>query len=204
MNWPRPTKIIGIGSNYRRHALEMGKPIPTVPKIFLVAPSAQIGHGDAIEIPPGTERVDHEAELAVVIGRRCRQVSRSEALDFVLGYTVANDVTARDFQRSDKVFGRAKGFDTFMPTGSDLVQCDPSDLRVRAWVNGELRQDGRTADMVFDVPELIHFVSHVMTLMPGDIISTGTPSGVGPLVPGDEVTVEVEGIAPLTNPVRAR
>ena len=105
---------------------------------------------------------------------------------------------------TDKVFGRAKGFDTFMPIGSDLVQCDPSDLRVRAWVNGELRQDGRTADMVFDVPELIHFVSHVMTLMPGDIISTGTPSGVGPLVPGDEVTVEVEGIAPLTNPVRAR
>ena len=204
MNWPRPTKIIGIGSNYRRHALEMGKPIPTVPKIFLVAPSAQIGPGDSIEIPPGTQRVDHEAELAVVIGQRCRQVSRAEALDFVLGYTVANDVTARDFQRSDKVFGRAKGFDTFMPIGSDLVQCDPSDLRVRAWVNDELRQDGRTADMVFDVPELIHFVSHVMTLMPGDIISTGTPSGVGPLVPGDEVTVEVEGIAPLTNPVRAR
>jgi 2-keto-4-pentenoate hydratase/2-oxohepta-3-ene-1,7-dioic acid hydratase in catechol pathway len=203
-DWPRPTKIIGIGSNYRKHALEMGKPVPTTPKLFLVAPSAQIGDGEAICIPPGTQRVDHEAELAVVIGRRCCQVSRASALDYVLGYTVANDVTARDFQKADKVFGRAKGFDTFMPIGADLVQLDPSDLAVRAWVNGELRQDGRTSDMVFDVPELIHFLSHVMTLMPGDIISTGTPSGVGPLVPGDTVTVEVEGIGRLTNPVVAR
>ncbi len=127
------------------------------------------------------------------------------ALDYVLGYTAANDVTARDLQRADRVFGRAKGFDTFMPIGPSLVSgLDPTDLRVRAWVNGELRQDGRTSDMVFDVPTLISFVSHVMTLLPGDIISTGTPSGVGPLVPGDTVTVEVEGIGRLTNPVQSR
>lgn len=204
MDWRSPSKIIGIGSNYRKHALEMGKPVPSVPKLFLVAPSAVIGEGEAILIPPGTERVDHEAELAVVIGRRCCQVSVDEALSYVGGYTVANDVTARDLQRADKVFGRAKGFDTFMPLGELARDLDPSDLRVRAWVNGELRQDGRTSDMVFDVPALIHFISHVMTLLPGDIISTGTPSGVGPLVPGDEVVVEVEGIRALRNPVLAR
>ncbi len=205
MNWPPPSKIIGIGSNYRQHALEMGKPVPGVPKIFLVAPTAQVGDGDAIRIPPGTQRVDHEAELAVVIGRRCCEASVETALDYVLGYTAANDVTARDLQRADRVFGRAKGFDTFMPIGPSLVSgLDPTDLRVRAWVNGELRQDGRTSDMVFDVPTLISFVSHVMTLLPGDIISTGTPSGVGPLVPGDTVTVEVEGIGRLTNPVQSR
>lgn len=200
-----PSKIIGIGSNYRRHAEEMGKPIPAVPKIFLVAPTALIGPGQAIEIPPGTERVDHEAELGVVIGRRACRVSVADALSHVRGYTCVNDVTARDFQRADKVFGRAKGFDTFCPAGPRIVEdLDPSDLRVRCRVDGELRQDGRTSDMIFDVPTLVSFVSHVMTLLPGDLICTGTPSGVGPLEPGQVVEVEVEGIGVLSNPVRLR
>jgi len=201
----RPTKIVGIGSNYRRHIEEMGHDLPRVPKIFLMAPSALIGPGDAIEIPPGTEQVDHEAELGVVIGRQMCRVPAAEALDYVAGYTCVNDVTARDFQRSDGVFARAKGFDTFCPVGPRVVaDLDPGDLRVRAWVDGELRQDGRTSDMIFDVPTLLAFVSSVMTLEPGDLLSTGTPMGVGPLHPGCTVTVEVEGIGRLENPVIAR
>ena len=201
----KASKIIGIGSNYRRHAEEMNKPIPAVPKIFLVAPSALIGPGDAIEIPPGTDRVDHEAELGVVIGRRAKCVSVGDALGYVRGYTCVNDVTARDLQRADKVFGRAKGFDTFCPAGPRIVgDLDPADLRVTCRVDGELRQDGRTSDMVFDVPTLVSFISHVMTLFPGDLICTGTPSGVGPLSPGQVVEVEVEGIGVLSNPVRLR
>ena len=144
-----PTKIIGIGSNYRKHIEEMGRTIPTVPKVFLKPPSALIGSGDAIEIPPGTERVDHEAELGVVIGRRMSRVSVSDALKYVQGYTAVNDVTARDFQRMDGVFTRAKGFDTFCPVGPTIVpDLDPSDVRVRCWVDGQLRQDGRTSDMM--------------------------------------------------------
>ena len=200
-----PTKIIGIASNYRRHVEEMGRSIPTVPRIFLKPTSALIGPGQAIEIPPGTERVDHEAELGVVIGRRMTRISVDEALDFVEGYTCVNDVTARDFQRSDGVFTRAKGFDTFCPAGPAVVPgLDPADLRVRAWVDGELRQDGRTSDMIFDVATLLSFVSHVMTLEPGDLIATGTPMGVGPLLPGQTVSVEVEGVGRIDNPVVAR
>lgn len=200
-----PSKVIGIGSNYRAHAAEMGKTIPALPKMFLKAPSALVGPGDSIVLPPGTERVDHEAELGVVIGRRASRVPRDRALEFVAGYTVVNDVTARDFQRSDGVFSRAKGFDTFCPVGPWLaVGLDPSDLRVWATVNGGLRQDGHTSDMAFDVPTLVAFVSDVMTLLPGDVIATGTPSGVGPLRPGDRVTVGVDGIGALRNPVVAR
>jgi 2-keto-4-pentenoate hydratase/2-oxohepta-3-ene-1,7-dioic acid hydratase in catechol pathway len=199
---PIPSKIVGIGSNYRCHIREMGKTVPLEPKIFLIAPSAMIGPGEAIQIPPGTTRVDHEAELGVLIGRRMCRVSASDAMDHVHGYTAVNDVTARDFQRADGVFSRAKGFDTFCPVGPTVVTgLDPSDLRIRAWVDGELRQDGRTSDMVFDVPTLLSYVSHVMTLEPGDLVSTGTPMGVGPLLAGQTVVVEVEGIGQLENPV---
>lgn len=201
----KPSKIIGIGSNYRRHIEEMGRPVPSVPKVFLKPPSAVIGPGDAIEIPPGTVRVDHEAELGVVIGRRMTRVSVEDALSYVEGYTAVNDVTARDFQKTDGVFSRAKGFDTFCPVGPAVVSdIDPFNTQVRCYVDGELRQDGNTSDMIFDVPTLLSFVSHIMTLEPGDIISTGTPMGVGPLEPGQTVVVEVQGIGRLENPVVAR
>lgn len=197
-----PSKIVGIGSNYRDHAAEMGKPVPAEPKIFLKAPSSVVGPGERIEIPPRTMRVDHEAELGVVIGRRCRRVSASDALDHVFGYTNVNDVTARDFQRADGVFARAKGFDSFCPVGpAVLTGVDPRALRVTCRVNGSLRQDGTTADMVFDVAALLAYVSSVMTLEPGDLIATGTPAGVGPLVAGDRVVVELDGLGALENPV---
>ena len=195
-------KIVAIGSNYRDHAAEMGKPVPAIPKIFLKAPSAIIYDGEPIVIPPRTTRVDHEAELAVVIGRRCTRVSAAVALDYVAGYTICNDVTARDFQKEDGVFARAKGFDSFCPLGPALVnELDPSNLGIRCFVNGVVRQASSTIQMVFDVPTLIAFVSDIMTLMPGDVISTGTPAGVGQLHAGDVVTVEIDGIGRLTNPV---
>ena len=200
-----PSKIVGIGSNYRRHIEEMGRPVPAVPKVFLKPPSAIIGNGDAILIPPGTQRVDHEAELGIVIGRRMSRVSVADAMAFVGGYTAVNDVTARDFQRLDGVFSRAKGFDTFCPVGPRIVtSLDPSDLRIRCFVDGNLRQDGRTSDMIFDVPTILSFVSHIMTLEPGDLVATGTPMGVGPLLPGQTVVVDVEGVGELRNPVVAR
>lgn len=199
------TKIVAIGSNYRDHAVEMGKPVPAIPKIFLKAPSAVIYDGEPIVIPPGTQRVDHEAELAVVIGQRATRVPRENALDVVAGYTICNDVTARDFQKADGVFARAKGFDSFCPMGPVLVAgIDPSNLAITCSVNGVVRQSSRTDQMVFDVATLIAFVSDIMTLLPGDVISTGTPAGVGPLLPGDVVTIEIEGIGRLTNPVIAR
>jgi 2-keto-4-pentenoate hydratase/2-oxohepta-3-ene-1,7-dioic acid hydratase in catechol pathway len=200
-----PSKVVGIGSNYRDHAAEMGRPVPTQPKIFLKAPSAIVGPGAFIELPPGTTQVDHEAELGVVIGRRATRVKADEALAHVYGYTVVNDVTARDFQRADGVFARAKGFDTFCPVGPAVVRgLDPGSLAVRAEVDGVRRQDGNTRDMVFSVAALVHYVSHVMTLEPGDLIATGTPAGVGPLAAGMRVTVSVEGIGALSNPVRDR
>jgi 2-keto-4-pentenoate hydratase/2-oxohepta-3-ene-1,7-dioic acid hydratase in catechol pathway len=197
-----PGKIVCIGSNYRDHAAEMGKPVPDRPKIFLKPPSSVVGPEERIEIPPLTTRVDHEAELGVVIGRRCRRVSPADALDYVFGYTCVNDVTARDFQKEDGVFARAKGFDSFCPVGPAVVSgLDPARLRVTARVNDGLRQDGTTADMVFDVAALVSFVSKIMTLEPGDLLSTGTPAGVGPLVAGDRVVIEVEGVGALGNPV---
>jgi len=197
-----PSKVIGIGSNYKAHAVEMGRDLPPVPKMFVMPSTAVTGPGAAIEKPPGSERVDHEAELAVVIGRRTTCVPEADALSHVFGYTACNDVTARDFQRADKVFGRAKGFDTFCPLGPWItVGLDPHDLRVQAWVDGTLRQDGRTSDLIFGIASLVSFVSHVMTLLPGDVISTGTPSGVGPLAAGQVVTVGVEGVGRLSNPV---
>lgn len=197
-----PSKIVCVGSNWAAHAAEMGKPVPRIPKIFFKPPSALIGPGEDIELPPGTERVDHEAELGVVIGRRCARVQPAEVEEHIFGYTCANDVTARDFQREDGVFARAKGFDTFCPVGPAVVPgLDPEDLRVRAFLDGELRQDGAVADMVFSVSEIVAFISNVMTLEPGDLVLCGTPSGVGPIVAGQRVTVSIEGIGELVNPV---
>jgi len=206
----QPTKVVAIGLNYRAHAAEHGLDLPAEPLFFLKPASAVIGPGAAIVYPGHLSQwVDHEAELAVVIGRRAHRASREEAPTFVLGYTCANDVTARDLQRRDGQWTRSKGFDTFCPLGPWIVPrpdpaepgLDPVDLQIRCWVNGQLRQDGRTADMVFSVAELIAHVSAVMTLEPGDVILTGTPAGVGPLVPGDRVAVEIEGIGTLENSV---
>ena len=173
--------------------------------MFLKPPSAVIADGVPIERPPGYLRVDHEAELGVVIGKRAHRVSREQALDFVQGYVCVNDVTVRDLQKKDGQWARAKGFDTFCPVGPRLVTgIDPTNLRITARVNGTIRQDSRTSDMIFDVPTLIAFCSQHMTLEVGDLISTGTPSGVGNLEPGDVVEVEIEGIGILRNPVIAR
>jgi 2-keto-4-pentenoate hydratase/2-oxohepta-3-ene-1,7-dioic acid hydratase in catechol pathway len=200
-----PSKIIGIGVNYRAHAVEMGKGLPEEPLMFLKPRSALIPDGAAIERPAGFERVDYEGELGVVIGTRTRRISRERALDAVLGFVCVNDVTVRDLQKRDGQWARAKGFDTFCPLGPRIVAgLDPSNLRITTRVNGEVRQNTSTADLIFDVPALIAFTSAHMTLEPGDVISTGTPSGVGNLVPGDTVSIEIEGIGVLTNPVIAR
>ncbi|HSD91189.1 MAG TPA: fumarylacetoacetate hydrolase family protein [Kofleriaceae bacterium] len=201
----RPSKIIGIGQNYRAHAAEMGKGIPEEPLMFLKPPSAVIADGMPIERPAGYERVDHEGELGVVIGKRAHRVSREHALEYVQGFTCVNDVTVRDLQKKDGQWTRAKGFDTFCPIGPRIVPgLDPSNLRVTTRVNGQVRQDSSTSDLIFDVPTLISFVSQHMTLEPGDVISTGTPSGVGNLNPGDVVEVEISGIGVLRNPVVAK
>jgi 2-keto-4-pentenoate hydratase/2-oxohepta-3-ene-1,7-dioic acid hydratase in catechol pathway len=201
----RPSKIIGIGQNYRAHAAEMGKGIPEEPLMFLKPPTAVIADGMAIERPDRYERVDYEGELGVVIGKRACRVSRAHALDYALGYVCVNDVTVRDLQKKDGQWTRAKGFDTFCPIGPRVASgLDPSNLRIRTRVNGAVKQDSSTSDLIFDVPTLIAFVSQHMTLEPGDVISTGTPSGVGPLHPGDVVEVEIEGIGVLRNPVIAR
>src|SRR5215207_6633429 len=175
-----PSKIVCVGRNYKEHAAELGNTMPTEPLLFLKAPSAIVGHGDAIELPEQSERVEHEGELGVVIGRACRSLAEDEdPLSYVLGYTCVNDVTARDLQRKDVQFTRAKSFDTFCPVGPYFVTgLDPADLRVETRVNGEVRQSGRTSAMAFPVPLLIRYISNVMTLNPGDLIATGTPAGV--------------------------
>ena len=199
-----PSKIVCVGRNYREHAAELGNTMPTEPLLFLKAPSALIADGEAIELPEASERVEHEGELAVVIGRRCVKMGDVEdPLAYVLGYTCLNDVTARDLQRRDVQFTRGKSFDTFCPAGPYIVTgLDPSDLSVQTRVNGEVRQSGRTSAMAFPVPHLIRYISRAMTLEPGDLIATGTPAGVGPLKDGDLVEVEVEGVGVLRNPVR--
>jgi 2-keto-4-pentenoate hydratase/2-oxohepta-3-ene-1,7-dioic acid hydratase in catechol pathway len=199
-----PSKIIGIGVNYRAHAVEMGKGLPEEPLMFLKPRSALIANNEAIERPAGYERVDYEGELGVVIGQRARRIARDHALDYVLGYTCINDMTVRDLQKRDGQWIRAKGFDTFCPLGPRIVAgLDPRNLAIKTRVNGVVRQDSTTADLIFDVATLIAFCSQHMTLEPGDVISTGTPSGVGNLVPGDEVEIEIEGIGVLKNPVIA-
>lgn len=201
----RPSKIIGIGQNYRAHAAEMGKPVPEEPVMFLKPPSAVIADGMPIERPEGYAKVEYEGELGVVIGKRVRRVSREHALDHVQGYVCVNDVTVRELQKKDGQWTRAKGFDTFCPIGPRVVAgLDPAQLRITTRVNGVVKQDSPTSDMIFDVPTLIAFVSEHMTLEVGDVISTGTPSGVGPLQPGDVVEIEITGIGVLRNPVIAR
>jgi 2-keto-4-pentenoate hydratase/2-oxohepta-3-ene-1,7-dioic acid hydratase in catechol pathway len=197
-----PAKIVCVGLNYRAHAAEMGHPLPAEPVIFLKPPTACIGPWATIVRPPESRRVDHEAELAVVIGRRTRSVTPPEAAAAILGYTCANDVTARDLQARDGQWTRAKSFDTFCPLGPWVVAgIDPADLAVEAYVNGERRQASRTSDLIFGPRELVSFVSGVMTLEPGDVVLTGTPAGVGPLAAGDTVEIRIEGIGSLVNPV---
>jgi 2-keto-4-pentenoate hydratase/2-oxohepta-3-ene-1,7-dioic acid hydratase in catechol pathway len=200
----RPSKILCVGRNYAEHAAELGHDVPAEPLIFMKPPSSLIGSGEAIVLPAISERVDFEGELAVVIGRRCRNVAEADAMGVIGGYTILNDITARDLQKKDGQWARAKGFDTFAPCGPRLVtDLDPTDLEIKTLVNGELRQHGRTSQFIFSIPRVIAFISRAMTLEEGDVISTGTPSGVGPLKPGDTVEVWVEGIGSLINPVRA-
>jgi 2-keto-4-pentenoate hydratase/2-oxohepta-3-ene-1,7-dioic acid hydratase in catechol pathway len=199
-----PTKIVCVGRNYREHAAELGNPVPAEPLIFLKPVSALVAHGDPIVYPAISSRVDFEGELAVVIGRRARNVKAAGAESCILGYTCLNDVTARDLQKKDGQWTRGKGFDTFCPVGPWMVPREEvrlEDLRVRTLVDGEVRQDAPVADMIFPVALLIEFVTEFMTLEPGDLIATGTPAGVGPLAPGQTVRVEIVGLGALENTV---
>ena len=200
-----PSKIVCVGRNYAAHAAELGNEVPKEPLIFLKPPSAIIGPGEAIVLTPQSQKVEHEGELGLIVGRRCRHLKDNEdALSYVLGYTCVNDVTARDLQKSDVQFTRAKGFDTFCPVGPHIeTRLDPADVLVEAQVNGTPRQSGRTALMIYPVAFLVRWISRVMTLFPGDLIATGTPAGVGPLVAGDSVEVSVSGVGVLRNPVHA-
>lgn len=202
----RPSKILCIGRNYLAHARELANDVPEWPLLFLKPPSAVVGDGEAIVLPPESERVDHEAEIAVVIGRRARHVAEAEALDVVAGYAPLNDVTARDLQRIDDQWARAKGFDGFCPIGPvvDASKAgDWRDLEIVGRVNGEERQRGMASEMAFGVPTLIAYASRIMTLEPGDVLATGTPEGVGPLAAGDVVEIELVGLARVRNPVEA-
>jgi 2-keto-4-pentenoate hydratase/2-oxohepta-3-ene-1,7-dioic acid hydratase in catechol pathway len=206
MPLPRPSKIVCVGRNYVEHARELGNTVPERPLIFLKPPSSLLADGETIVLPAASTRVEHEGEIAVVIGERARNVRAQDAPRYVAGYAALNDVTARDLQRSDEQWTRAKGFDTFCPLGRITPAgevADPSRLEVICRVNGEVRQHGRAADMAFSIPALIEYVSAVMTLEPGDVIATGTPAGVGPLQPGDVVEVEVPGVGSIRNPVSA-
>jgi 2-keto-4-pentenoate hydratase/2-oxohepta-3-ene-1,7-dioic acid hydratase in catechol pathway len=199
------SKVVGIGRNYAAHAAEMGNDVPTEPLMFLKPNTTVVGPGDPIFYPRQSSNVHFEGELAVVIGRICRDVAPDRVKDVVYGYTIGNDVTARDLQKSDVQFTRAKGFDSFCPLGPWIeTELDTSDLRVQTHLNGDLKQDGTTQDLIFDVPTLVAHVSSVMTLLPGDVILTGTPDGVGPMTPGDEVDVTISGIGTLTNKVVTR
>ena len=205
MNQPLPTKIVCVGRNYAAHAREMGNAMPDRPLLFLKPPSALVGSGAAIVLPADSERVEHEGEIAIVIGRRARAVSEAEAMHVVAGYAPLNDVTARDLQKLDVQYTRAKGFDTFCPVGvaAPAADLDWKELEVICRVNGEVRQHGRARDMAFGIPALVTFISRIMTLEPGDLIATGTPEGVGPLHAGDVVEVDVPGVGALRNPVVA-
>jgi 2-keto-4-pentenoate hydratase/2-oxohepta-3-ene-1,7-dioic acid hydratase in catechol pathway len=199
-----PSKIVAIGRNYAEHAKELGNEVPAEPLFFLKAPSAMIAPGAPIVLPPESQRVEHEGEIAVVLRRRLKRASAQEARDAVLGVTCANDVTARDLQKKDVQFTRAKGFDTFCPLGPAIrVGADLEDLEVITRVNGAERQRGHTRMMAFPIVDLLVYVSRMMTLEPGDVMLTGTPSGVGPLTDGDRVEVEVPGVGVLANPVEA-
>ena len=205
MSVARPGKIIGIGRNYRDHAAELGNTVPAKPLLFFKPPTAVIGDGAAIVLPPESQQVDFEGEIGVVIGRALRRATEDQARAGIAGITCVNDVTARDLQRTEEQWTRAKGFDTFCPVGPRVVPVDPrrfEKLEVFCRVNGNGRQHGRAPDMVFSILALVSFVSHVMTLEPGDLIATGTPAGVGPLAPGDVVEVEIPGVSRVSNPVQ--
>lgn len=198
------SKVVAVGKNYRDHAAEMGGEAPAEPLLFLKPNTAVIGPGDAIVLPPESSQVEFEGELAVVIGRIARRVSEADAASVIFGYTVANDVTARDLQRSDGQWTRAKGFDTFCPLGPVIdTELDLDRGTIETSVNGERRQEGRLADMVHSIPAIVAYASNVFTLLPGDVILTGTPAGVGPIVAGDTVEVSVSGLGTLANPVRS-
>ncbi|MCM2421869.1 MULTISPECIES: fumarylacetoacetate hydrolase family protein [unclassified Streptomyces] len=200
-----PNKVVAIGRNYAEHAAELGNEVPAVPVAFFKPSTSVVGSGDPIVYPSFSNEVHHEAELAVVISRLCREVPRERVKDVILGYTCANDVTARDAQRTEGQWARAKGFDSACPLGPWIeTDLDPSDLAITATVNGELRQAGRTSQMVRSIEDLIVHITEAMTLLPGDVILTGTPAGVGPLNVGDEVAVSIEGIGTLTNKVIKR
>jgi 2-keto-4-pentenoate hydratase/2-oxohepta-3-ene-1,7-dioic acid hydratase in catechol pathway len=199
------SKVVGIGRNYAAHAAEMGSELPSEPLMFLKPNTTVVGPGDPVFYPRQSNEVHYEGELAVVIGRICRDVAADRVGDVIYGYTIGNDVTARDLQRGDVQFTRGKGFDSFCPLGPWIeTELDISDLRVQTHLNGDLMQDGTTKDLIFDVPTLVAHVSSVMTLLPGDVILTGTPEGVGPMKPGDEVDVTISGIGTLTNKVVSR
>jgi 2-keto-4-pentenoate hydratase/2-oxohepta-3-ene-1,7-dioic acid hydratase in catechol pathway len=199
---PRPRKILGVGRNYREHAAEMNSAPPTEPLLFFKPPTAIVASGEAIVRPRGDWRVDFEGELGVVIGKTCRRVAKKDALSYVAGYTIVNDVTVRDLQKKDGQFTRAKGFDSFCPCGPFLVDdVDPSKLRIVTRLDGVVKQDAPTSDMIFDIPTIIEVASRVMTLEPGDLIATGTPAGVAPIRPGMIVEITIEGIGTLSNPV---
>ncbi|MGH7562388.1 MAG: fumarylacetoacetate hydrolase family protein [Gemmatimonadales bacterium] len=200
----RPSKIVCVGRNYVDHAKEMGNDVPTAPLLFLKPPSAIIGDGDAIVLPPASARVEQEAEIGIVVGRRLQRATPTEAERGIRGFLCLNDVTARDLQRSDGQWSRAKGFDTFCPVGPRVAEgLDWRDLEVYGRVNGQERQHGRASDMVFSIPDLLSYITHVMTLEPGDLVATGTPAGVGPITAGDVVEIEIPGVGVLRNPVEA-
>lgn len=200
-----PSKVVAVARNYAAHAAELGNEVPDAPLVFIKPSTSVIGDADAIRLPASSDDVQFEGELAVVIGRPARDVPRESALSVVFGYSVANDVTARDIQKREQHFSHAKGYDSFCPLGPWIeTVLDAADVRVRTTVNGQVRQDGRTSQMIHDIPTLIAFVSTVMTLLPGDVILTGTPAGVGTIADGDTVAIEVEGIGILSNPVRAQ
>jgi len=199
------SKVVAVGKNYRDHAAEMGGEAPAAPLLFLKPNTAVIGQHDAIVLPSQSNQVEHEGELAIVIGRVGKNVKAADYADYVFGYTAANDVTARDLQRADGQWARAKGFDTFCPLGPVIeTEFETADASLVTRVNGQVRQDGRIADMVHDIPSIVEYASSAWTLLPGDVILTGTPAGVGPLVDGDTVEVEITGIGTLSNPVRTR
>jgi len=205
MSLPPPTKIICVGRNYAAHAKELGNVVPERPLLFFKPPSAIIGSGEAIQLPPESERPEYEAEIAVVVGRRAHRVTEEAAWDHLAAVAPLNDVTARDLQKTDGQWARAKGFDTFCPLGEPVPidRIDRDDLRITARLNGETVQEGHVREMVFSIPFLVAYISRIMTLEPGDLIATGTPAGVGPLVPGDVIEIEIPGAGRISNPVRA-
>jgi 2-keto-4-pentenoate hydratase/2-oxohepta-3-ene-1,7-dioic acid hydratase in catechol pathway len=201
---PRPSKIVCIGRNYVEHAKELGNEVPLEPLIFLKPPSSLIGDGDYIVLPPQSQQVEHEGEIGIVMGRRLRNASESEAVEAIQGIVALNDVTARDLQRKDGQWTRAKGFDTFCPVGEvHEGRVNLGDLELVTRVNGQVRQRAKSSDMVFPIPLLLAYISNVMTLEPGDLVATGTPAGISRLSAGDTVEVEVVGLGRVRNPVRA-